>query len=440
MATNSLDHRNTQTTRRWERLLTREGICAAELTLGEHEWTEWAVETSIVDGSPARAEKGAYVVPLLPVEFHCHGLRGMDFSNFERLELAAADLAARDEGVLCVLTMFLPDDALSAFDGFMRAFDRYQRAHPSSHLAGVALEGPLLASVGGTPRTGSWVPSSTDWRQIAAWGAYGLKYVVLSPDVRLDGSRLMADAGSGPSTEAIVETLFTARVVPALGHFQRSDPKASAGAIRKIIDIAKRHGVPVLTDHLFNDMPLNFQHAWRTSDEKAHRDHEALKRELESWDERNLELKLGAVPATLIAAARDGDAILCVNFDGDHVDHAVCRRVQELIDSDRMIAMTDRVETDTLGGSALMRRRDNSLWYRADGSAVAAGSTSIDQAMRHLRALGADEQAIWNMASVVAYEALGLPLPDPLQAPPVVAGCSWVDRDGTRGWLARQDS
>jgi N-acetylglucosamine-6-phosphate deacetylase len=436
MATHSVDQPVLSTAAsRWTQVLTSDGVLRAELTLDGGVWTEWSVDTSVVN--PALAAREGYVVPVLPVEFHCHGLRGMDFSDFQSLELTSADRAAREEGVLCVLTMFLPSDALNEFDGFMRAFAQYQSAHPGSHLAGVALEGPLLASVGGTPQTGSWVPSSDDWRRIAACGEYGLKYVVLSPDAHIEGSHFAAAARLGPSIQSIVDVLLRGGVTPALGHFQRSNPQASAAAIVSVIEVARRHQRAVLTDHLFNDMPLNFRHAWRTADEKAQRDGPRLSRELDAWTTHNLTRMLGPVPATLITAACKGDAVLCVNFDGDHVDHEVCKRLQVLVESDRMIAMTDRVETSRLGGSELVRSSQNSLWYQADGSAVAAGSISIDRAMSHLRALGTPEYAIWRMAGFVSHQVLGLPVPQPCDVPGE-AGVSWVDAGGQRGWLPRR--
>lgn len=416
---------------RWKNVLGVEGMHPASIALDASGWREWAVAAKSHDRQPTLPVHG-YFTPMLPIEFHCHGLRGMDFSNFQNLDLARADEAARLEGVLCVLTMFLPQRDLDRFGRFMQAYDQYRKAHPETHLVGVALEGPLLASVGGTPEQGNWSPSRYVWEQIAGWGNRGLKYVVLSPDAYLRGSCLAEHASESPSIAEIVTVLLSHGVTPALGHFQRSDPSASANSVATVIAAAKRHGKQILTDHLFNDMPLNFRHAWRTKAERSQRDTVALAQELDTWTPENLTSKLGPVPATLIYAAREGLAILCVNFDGDHVDHLICKRLQTLVAKDKMIAMTDRIETPTLAGATLTRSATNSLWYRPNGTTVAAGTTSIDHLMRHLREMGSDERTIWHLASIVPSEALGLDLPK-ISAPPAThSRYSCVDGDGTR--------
>jgi N-acetylglucosamine-6-phosphate deacetylase len=415
----------------WRNVLDADGMYAARLAHEGSGWREWAIAGRSADREPTLPAEG-YLTPLLPIEFHCHGLRGMDFSNFQNLDLARADEAARLEGVLCVLTMFLPQSDLERFGCFMQAYDSYREAHPDTHLAGVALEGPLLASVGGTPEQGNWSPSRDAWQQIASWGACGLKYVVLSPDAFLRGSCLAERASESPAIEEIVTLLLTHAVTPALGHFQRSDPTASADSAATVIAVAQRYGKRVLTDHLFNDMPLNFRHAWRTAAERSERDTRALARELQTWTPDNLASKLGPVPATLIHAAREGSAILCVNFDGDHVDHMICERLQALVSKDKLIAMTDRIETPTLAGSMLTRSTTNSLWYRPNGTTVAAGTTSIDHAMHHLREMGTDERTIWHLASIVPSEALGLNVPEIFAPPATDSRYSCVDARGTR--------
>lgn len=63
---------------------------------------------------------------------------------------------------------------------------------------------------------------------------------------------------------------------------------------------------PLLIDHLFNDMPLNFMHTWRTSEEKKVRLHKLYDSEIQKWSLDNICEKVGQVPSTLIKAAAGG--------------------------------------------------------------------------------------------------------------------------------------
>jgi len=83
------------------------------------------------------------------------------------------------------------------------------------HISGIALEGPMLASHGGTPGASVWSPDRRQWKDIAACGSKGLVYVILSPD---------AEIQHGPTIDWITETLLGGSVVrnhaklPKLNH------------------------------------------------------------------------------------------------------------------------------------------------------------------------------------------------------------------------------
>src|SRR6266853_117754 len=73
-------------------------------------WVEFVVEDS-----PSTQLTNGYVVPMLPVEFHCHGIGENDFSDFDSLDLERINEDARQEGILCILCIFLPHQKLEAF-------------------------------------------------------------------------------------------------------------------------------------------------------------------------------------------------------------------------------------------------------------------------------------------------------------------------------------
>lgn len=393
-------------------------------------WTEFQIENEAWNTPPE-----SYIVPTLPVEFHCHGMQTQDFSAFLTLDLKLANEDAEREGVFCILSVSLPYQHLDEFLSFMQEFAYLKQAGELPYIIGISLEGPLLASFGGTPRTGSWAPTKNEWEKLASCGKYGLHYIVLSPDALLPGSCLAPQVSADhPTLQWIVATLLQAGIRLASGHFQRSDPEASAACIRVLIQEAKKYAHEPLsyflpTDHLFNDMPLNFRHAWRTPQEKQLRAQQIGELHLEQWNMDNLEIMLGHVPAELVRSASKEQTLLCMNFDGEHVDLAVCRRIVELVGAKAIIAITDSTDTSTIGGQVLHRKEGVRLWYQQN-DIVAVGMSSLDQQMKNMRSIGIDEGAIWEMIALVPLRMLGIAIYDHAQKIPQY--CSYVTGDGQR--------
>jgi hypothetical protein len=187
----------------------------------------------------------------------------------------------------------------------------------------------------------------------------------------------------------LVECLSENGVRIALGHFERTDPQLSAERARRLIDAIQemvgRSRLNVLTDHLYNDMPRSFVHAWR-GEARARREAE-LREFLESpWRPDDLADLLGPVPAVLLESAREGQLVPCLNFDGFHVDLEVCRRTVEYIGATGLIAITDHTETISMAGEELHLTEDQSLWHR-DDEVVAAGSRGLEWQIKNMQAI-----------------------------------------------------
>jgi N-acetylglucosamine-6-phosphate deacetylase len=357
------------------------------------------------DGSLSELEVDSW-----PVEFHCHGVRDFDFSDFDRLDLCSLNRYLRHEQVLCVPTVYLPRSRLHGFVRLMREFARLSRDGELPNIPGFAVEGPLLSSFGGTPGSGAWQPTHAEWDMICSCGPLGLRYVVVSPDFATPGSGLAAQRDrSSFGLEWAIQHLLDHGIAPAMGHFLKSDPKGSAACISVVLGVAADRDLAarLITDHLFNDMPLLFSHAWRGAEARARRTVELTATLQTPWAMDNLNDTIGPVPAALIQAAGRGDLTLCMNFDGEHVDLAFCERVLELVGADAMILMTDRTEARVLAGQQLHKMEDSSLWYQED-SVVAAGSTPIDRQIANLRTLGADGIAVRALTSANPRRVLGI--------------------------------
>ena len=352
---------------------------------------------------PAVIQHGeGYFVPSPPLEFHCHGLRSLDFSGTGLFDLADAEREAERERVLCVPTIFLTRSQLPCFVALTREFALRRQKGLHRRIVGMGVEGPFLQSRGGTPAGTMWSPSRRDWQQLAQCGDSGLKYVVLAPSVQADDNLPL---------EWIISLLLEAGISPAIGHFDRRHLQRTLCGIRSILRAAQRYGrrgrYSVLTDHLFNDTPLVFKHAWRTPAEQRRRHRQLEELDLEGWSVDSLEKHVGEVAGLLMRAAAYGDLTLCLNFDGEHVDAAVCRRVVELVGSDAIIAMTDRVDDNRLADQGLHHVAGSTLWYESTG-AVAAGSQPIDQHQINMRTWGLTESEIWNLSAWVALSALDI--------------------------------
>jgi N-acetylglucosamine-6-phosphate deacetylase len=368
-------------------------------------------------------ERGeSYFVESLPVEVHCHSMGDVDFSDFETLDLSQLDLVAGLEGVICIPTIYLRRDRLDEFVAFMRRFNSMRRAGMLPFVAGVALEGPLLASHGGTPTATVWAPTCDEWERIASCGQLGLVYVVISPDALMRGSDLQPSLAAGhPDIPWIVRMLVGSGVRPALGHYTKADPVGSAELTEEMVDVAwstetDLEGARVITDHLFNDMPLQIKHAFRTRRARAEREQLLASYDLPSWNLDDLPEQVGPVPAALLRLCHEGRITGCINFDGEHVDLAVAARAVELAGHDNIMLMTDRCDVARLGGQVLHTSDENSLWY-CDREIVAAGSQPVDEQMANARSAGMPETVIWRLISFTVFAALGLDRgPQPAQA------------------------
>jgi N-acetylglucosamine-6-phosphate deacetylase len=372
------------------------------------------VEDSGAAGASSEGQGSeGFFVSGLPVEIHCHGMGGVDFSEFASLDLIELNLTAAAEGVQCVPTLYMRHDRLDEFVIFMRRFDELRRRGLLPHVPGIALEGPLLASHGGTPASTVWPPTREEWIRIAECGALGLVYTVMSPDALTPASDLHDRlTREHPDLEWIVRTLVEHGVRPALGHYTRSDPRGSAALTESVTRWAWDAdspivGVRVVTDHLFNDMPLTIRHAFRTRAARRERDAALASYDLASWNLSDLDEQVGHVPAAIMRLCHEGVVASCVNFDGEHVDLDIAARAVQVIGGGNIMLMTDRCDTARLGGQALHQGDENGLWYQ-DGGIVAAGSQPMDRQLENVRRTGLDEHQIWSLIAFTPARALGL--------------------------------
>ncbi|MER6386546.1 hypothetical protein [Streptomyces sp. NPDC001250] len=365
----------------------------------------------ITPGSLTAAPLGAtepYLVPSLPVEVHCHGLGSVDFSNFAEIDLFEVDKHAASEGLLCIPTLYLRQERLDGFVEFMRGFAALKADGELPFVPAIALEGPLVASFGGTPASSVWAPSKEEWDKLASCGPLGLVYIMLSPDALQSSSYLAAQfTPDHPSLEWIVTRLVEHGIRPALGHFAKEDPQLGADCIEEVLAAAEaadcpHHGVRVVTDHLFNEMPLLIKHAFRTSKARANRDALLASYDLPSWNLADLHEQIGPVPAAIMRGAHAGRIAACLNFDGEHVDFAIAKRAIEIVGAQNMMLMTDRSDVARLAGQDLHQEPGSDLWYQEKG-VVAAGTQPIDQQIANVRALGVPEADIWHLVSFTAY-------------------------------------
>lgn len=350
----------------------------------------------------------SYVVTQLPVDFHCHGIAQFDFSELHALDLHAIEAALAAEGVRAVLTLYLRKDNFDIFCEIIEAFARAKHAHKFPSIIGFALEGPMLTSPGGTPQTTIWPLTKKQWVRLASFGEKGLAYIVLSPDVAIGRDAHMF-LGSDPlpaSIEWIVENLIDGGVMPALGHFQKHDPLASAAVVRRLANLCSRRGKLMVSDHLLNDMPHHITYAWRCNAERKNRADYLARLHLSSWTIDNVAEKLGPVPGELIRSCIEGAMKPCLNFDGEHVDIAISARLVELLGSANIVGITDRIASHRLGGRVLTKSTENTLLYQADGL-VAAGTQAVSSQVRNMLLAGLRSDDIWNIFSFVPVSVLG---------------------------------
>jgi N-acetylglucosamine-6-phosphate deacetylase len=350
----------------------------------------------------------------LPVEVHCHGFGPVDFSDLCALDLDRLEAACVAEGVCAIPALYLHRDTLDAFEAMMGTYAARRADGELRHIVGFALEGPLLASHGGTPAATVWLPTRREWERLAASGRNGLVYTVMSPDAFAAGSGLEGQIGaSTPRFEDFVPLLASSGVRPALGHFTRTDPSRSAASVEQIIDLAWQSGwngpgLPVVTDHLFNDMPLAIRHAFRTRRARAERDETIASYRLKEWTMDRADEILGPVPAAIMRNAAARRIAACINFDGEHVDLDIAKRAIELMGTENTMIMTDRCDSARLGRQRLHHEAENTLWYQQDGI-VAAGSQPLARQVTNAREHGFCDDEIWQLIAGTAHRVFGLP-------------------------------
>lgn len=334
------------------------------------------------------------------IDFHCHGVGCFDFTEIHELNLQEIENILAERNQRTILTLYLPRLNLQNFLHLMTVFQAGKESGKFKHIMGFGLEGPVLASHGGTPEKGLWMPTKNEWKKLAACGKKGLMYIVLSPDAHLPG-------GDSPdSITWVAETLLESGVLPAPGHFIKNNPPESARLLQSLFDVVAAWGKsPTITDHLFNDMPHNFKHSWRSVSEKLRRDEEIKALKLDTWDLGNLEEKLGIVPAVIIKNAHKGIVKVCQNFDGEHVDLAIVKKTVELVGAKNMLMMTDSIESRRLAGRKLTMHEGSTLLYQAEGI-VAAGSQSVLQQIKNMVAIGLSIEEIELITHFVPFEIL----------------------------------
>lgn len=340
-----------------------------------------------------------------PIDMHCHGIGKFDFVEPAEIVLDKIEEQLKIEEVKSIITLYIPQSKLNDLEIFAQKFHEGVKENRYPHILGFALEGPLLASFGGTPEQGCWVPNKDEWSQLAKLGSKGLVYVVLSPDAKISQG---LDENFPENMEWIIDLLYQNSVRPALGHYKKNNPKFAAEQTEKIISYVRKHKLPPLfTDHLFNDMPINFKNSWRSESCKKKRDLEIKELKLNTWNKDLLEEKLGLVPAAIIRGAWTGDVKICMNFDGEHVDLEICKKAVEIIGSNHIMLMTDRIQSEILAGQKLTQKDNTSLLYQKDGI-VAGGTLSVSRQILKMIAAGLENSDIINIVSKTPSEAMGL--------------------------------
>lgn len=339
--------------------------------------------------------------------YHFHGLGPYDFSDMAPGALGELNRLAADRDLDLLPTIYLPRDRLRQLEELSAEYRDQAGVGRLDRVAGLAVEGPILGPQGGIPRAGKWYPTAREWSRIAALGASGLRYIVMAPDAMA----LDDEVDDGLTFRALMELLYDNDVRVALGHFHRDNPARSAARMRHVLDFLHTAYVSspflVLTDHLYNDMPRAFTHAYRKPSQAADRDRDLPPLLAAEWRADHLDRLLGPVPAAMLQEALAGRLTPCINFDGQHVDLDIVARTVEFLGSDRLIALTDHTESLVMAGEILTRDDASGLLLRDDG-AVAAGSCGPDAQLKNMKRIGLSDEAIGrifhsNAAAAVAY-------------------------------------
>lgn len=337
--------------------------------------------------------------------FHTHGLGPFDFSELTIQDLDGVDsLAGRRSAVLCP-TIYLKEERLSQFQSVLGAYADSRARGRLSRLIGFSIEGPVLGPLGGIPRGSVWQPSIRQWQQMASWCRLGLKYIVIAPD-QYD---LSDDLGEGFTFADLLSLIYENGGRIAMGHFRADSPAESARRVIAVLDYLEgrfeRSPYLALTDHLLNDMPRNFKHAFRDPSDEPDRAAEVERILSPEWREAKLANLLGDVPNVLFTAALQGRLTPAMNFDGGHVDLAICRKVVSYLGASRLIAMTDHTETLKLAGEPLRKNASQRLLYREDG-VLAASAICHEEQAQNMRDIGFDAETIQRLFFDIPFAAL----------------------------------
>lgn len=324
--------------------------------------------------------------------YHFHGLGHIDFSEMSPADLPALEALAEEQDLEILPTVYLRRPALASFEALVRAYGEYRQERPGTRVRGFAVEGPMLGPEGGIPHAGVWTPTAEEWLRLSELGKHGLRYIVMAPDA-MD---LEEPIAPGFTFADLLLAFYDNGCRVALGHFYRDDPERSARRLRQVIEFLhsryESSSYLILTDHLYNDMPRVFRHAFRTPEEQAVREEELRPFLDKEWNRDNLPEILGPVPATMIAAAQDQLLFPCINFDGYHVDLAIVEKTVRYLGTDKMIVLTDHTDVATMAREELTD--DGSLlWRRSDGK-VAAGMSGPVRQRANMVSIGLTEKEI----------------------------------------------
>lgn len=327
--------------------------------------------------------------------YHFHGLGSIDFSEMTPDDLPALDALAAERELEVLPTVYLRREHLPEFTALVETYNAYREQHPGTRVRGFAVEGPMLGPEGGIPRAGVWTPTVDEWRRLADLGPRGLRYIVMAPDAM----ELEDEIGPGFTFADLVTGFYDGGCRLALGHFHRDDPDRSAKRMERLVwflhERYESSPYLVLTDHLFNDMPRNFRHAYRTADEQAVRKSELAQFLATPWTRENLPELVGPVPAAMLAMAADGRLFPCLNFDGYHVDLAVAERTVDYLGAGKLIVLTDHTEVATMAREELTD--DGSYLWRRDDGKVAAGMSGPERQRENMTSIGLSDGDIDRM-------------------------------------------
>ena len=337
------------------------------------------------------------------IDIHCHGVGKYDFTEIANIDLADIESTLAERRHKAILTLYLPKNNFNAFLKLVDQFHNGKRQGRYQYIQGFGIEGPLLASHGGTPHKGVWLPSKAQWKAIASCGKKGLVYVILSPDADIKSWDNFDESVHPENVEWIIRALLEGSVLPAPGHFTKSEPQESAKSLQRLFNLVQASGRgPTVTDHLFNDMPRNFKHAWRSAEEKKTRTADIQYLQIENWTLDNLEMQLGPVPAVMIENAKNGNTKIALNFDGEHVDLAIVKKVVQLVGAENLMMMTDSIESKRLAGRQLSTKEGSTLLYQ-DEDVVAAGSQSVIRQISNMLQIGlTNEEILWITQTTIA--------------------------------------